>query len=137
MRARYEAWAQGNDEAEVIAAQPPALTAPKRLHDTGMWNWLLMRLSRIHPALRPSGCPSRERRRCPRSNFRAGLTVLAADKIQHKGICRDISENGLGAIVYGDLSLCERGGAEVPHCEGDGQEYRGYRPKPPGVPLWL
>ena len=48
---------------------------------------------------------SRERRKSPRTKLNAPVTVLTTGNQPYRGVCRDISLTGLGAIVYGDLHL--------------------------------
>ena len=45
----------------------------------------------------------REKRKSPRTKLNAPVTVLTAGNQPYRGVCRDISQFGLGAIVYGDL----------------------------------
>jgi hypothetical protein len=48
---------------------------------------------------------TRESRKSPRTKLNAPVTVLTTGNQPYRGVCRDISLSGLGAIVYGDLCL--------------------------------
>lgn len=49
--------------------------------------------------------PRVERRQSARAPFTESVVVRAAGGITFHGIGRDLSETGLGAIVYGDLNI--------------------------------
>jgi len=48
-----------------------------------------------------------DRRLAPRQQFQATISVSKADGHVFKGTGRDISKTGLGALVFGDLSVGE------------------------------
>ncbi len=49
--------------------------------------------------------PRFERRKWPRTELSSSLTILASQNQSYRGICRDVSVAGLGAIVYGELRI--------------------------------
>jgi hypothetical protein len=67
-------------------------------------DWLAKVLHRAGLALGPSHRIT-ERRRSPRNPLDSPLTVLSAGNQTYRGVCRDISQYGLGALVYGDLHI--------------------------------
>lgn len=71
---------------------------------TAVINWLANVLNRAGSALGPSH-KIMERRKAPRTQLVSPLAVLTAGNQTYRGVCRDISKWGLGAIVYGDLHI--------------------------------
>lgn len=52
--------------------------------------------------------PSIERRREPRNPFEASIEVRTAGGTTFRGVARDLSNGGMGAIVYADLEVGDR-----------------------------
>ncbi|MBZ5568570.1 MAG: PilZ domain-containing protein [Acidobacteriia bacterium] len=67
-------------------------------------NWVTNVLNRAASALNLSH-RIREKRRVPRTKLGSPLAVLTTGNQTYRGVCRDISQCGLGAIVYGDLHV--------------------------------
>ncbi len=47
----------------------------------------------------------KDKRRCPRHTAEGFLLVNTADGRVHRGLLRDLSETGVGAIMYGTLEV--------------------------------
>lgn len=69
---------------------------------TAVVNWLTNFFGKAALTLAPSRGII-ERRASPRTSLNSPLAVLSAGNQTYRGVCRDISASGLGAIVYGDL----------------------------------
>ena len=52
--------------------------------------------------------PQVERRREPRAPFAASIEVRTSAGVTFRGIARDLSDGGMGAIVYADLGVGDR-----------------------------
>ncbi|MGH3429806.1 MAG: PilZ domain-containing protein [Mycobacteriales bacterium] len=52
--------------------------------------------------------PQDERRREPRTPFAGSIEVRTAGGTTFRGVARDLSDGGMGAIVYADLSVGDR-----------------------------
>lgn len=63
----------------------------------------LSALNRWLRGLKPK--PPIERRRSPRTRFTEPIAVRTAAGTTFRGVGRDLSESGLGAIIYGDLDV--------------------------------
>ncbi len=68
-------------------------------------NTAMSALHRWLQGLRPQ--PTVERRRSPRTPSTEPVAVRTASGTTFRGVSRDLSESGLGALVYADLSVGE------------------------------
>lgn len=58
-----------------------------------------------------------ERRQWPRREFKASIEVRADRGETWRGVARDISEHGLGAVVYAELRVGDEVLVKYPHPE--------------------